>query len=187
MYRVYPRQPVPQLIFQSVEGGNWDIVNSNPEFMTLIVFYRGYHCSACRKYLTELDSKLDEFKKRGVDVVAVSADNTEKAKQAKEEWGIERLEIGCNLNLDTAQNWGLFISKGIKESEPEMFTEPGDFLIDKDKKLYSSSIQSAQYARPPIDDLIKALDFIKKENYPARGEVMEIMEPVGQPKGGRIE
>lgn len=187
MYRVYPREYVPELVFQTAEGNSWDLNNSQPEFMTMIVFYRGYHCPKCKKYITELESKLEEFKQRGIDVVAVSADKKEKVQKAREEWGISNLTLGCNLNLDTAQNWGLFISSGISESEPEYFSEPGMFLVDKEKKLYASSIQSVQFGRPHFDEILDALDYVKKQNYPARGEVTEIAEPVGQPRSGKIE
>lgn len=50
---------------------------------TLLMFYRGLHCPLCRAQLEELQRKLPEFEKCGVDVVAASADDQGRAERAK--------------------------------------------------------------------------------------------------------
>jgi len=47
-------------------------------------FIATLHCRICKGQLRELGSKLDEFNKRGVAVVAVSSDTKEQAAQTKE-------------------------------------------------------------------------------------------------------
>lgn len=136
----------------------------------MIVFYRGLHCPVCKKYLENLKSKLEDLSDRGVNVIAVSMDTEERAKRTGQEWDITDLPIGYELSEDSAREWGLFISEGIKEQEPEIFSEPGLFLIKADGSLYCSSVQTMPFARPHLDDLLKAVDFIKENNYPARGE-----------------
>ena len=72
--------------------------------------------------------------------------------------------------LEDAKTWGLYFSKAISDSEPELFSEPGLFLIKNDHSLYFSSIQTMPFARPKVEDLIKAIQFIKDKDYPARGK-----------------
>jgi hypothetical protein len=61
--------------------------------LLLLVFYRGLRCPICKTQLRELESKLEEFDKRGVAVVAVSSDTKERAAQTREAWGLTRLRI----------------------------------------------------------------------------------------------
>ena len=80
------------------------------------------------------------------------------------------MPIGYELSRKTAEEWGLYFSEGISDKEPELFSEPGMFLVNSDGKLYFSSVQTMPFARPSIEDVIKAVDFIKDKDYPARGE-----------------
>ena len=61
-----PRKPVPALSLDTVGGRRLALSDLKPEHFIMAVFYRGYHCPVCRKYLTELDGLVDEFSKRGV-------------------------------------------------------------------------------------------------------------------------
>jgi len=61
-------------------------------------------------------------------------------------------------------------SLAIKEGEPAQFSEPGLALVRADGTLYAIWIQSMPFARPHLNDVLSAIDFVIKENYPARGE-----------------
>jgi peroxiredoxin len=174
-----PRQPVPPLAVALAGGGKFDLATESPDKFVLIVFYRGLHCPLCRKQLTELEAKLPEFDKRGISVVAISADDTERAERTKAEWGLPKLRIGYGLPLNTARAFGLWISTsrgktsaGVEETS--LFNEPGLFLIKPDRTLYCASVQTMPFARPQFADLLGALDFIADKNYPARGEVVSL-------------
>lgn len=47
---------------------------------------------------------------------------------------------------------------------------PGLFLIKPDPTPYASSVISMPFARPHFSDVLNAIDFIVKNEYPARGE-----------------
>ncbi len=151
-------------------GDPWTLADRRPERFTTIVFYRGLHCPVCRTYLSELERKLDEFIRRGVDVIAVSGDDGERARRTAEEWKLERLTVGYGQSIASMREWGLFISHGIKEPEPELFGEPGFFLVRPDGTIYYAAVNSMPFGRPRLDDMLAALDFIIARNYPARGE-----------------
>lgn len=168
---VKPRTRAPQLSVATVGGGRWNLEESRPERFTVIFFYRGLHCPICRKQLSELDRKLGEFHRRGVEVVAISGDTHERAQQSKDEWHLERLTVGCQMSLETMREWGLFMSQAIKEGEPEYFSEPAVFIIGRDGRVFFEAINSAPFARPPIDALLDAIDYVTENDAPARGEV----------------
>ena len=174
-----PRQKVPKLTVPLAGGGTFDLAAEKPKNFTLVVFYRGLHCPQCRKQLTDLEAKLPEFDKRGVSVVAISADVAERGEKTKGEWSLPKLRIGYGLDLRVARAWGLWIStsRGMTSAgieETALFNEPGLFLVKPDGTLYCASVQTMPFARPQFSDLLAAIDFVTETNYPARGEVVTL-------------
>lgn len=165
-----PGSQAPELAVETLEGETWRLSERNPENFTLIVFYRGLHCPICRKQLQELTKKLDHFLANGVEVIAISGDQRDRAERSRREWQLGELRIGYGQNVESMRDWGLFISRSIKEGEPDLFGEPGLFLIRPDGTVYSEAIQSMPFARPPLDDLLGAISFVVKNGYPPRGE-----------------
>ena len=167
---ITPGEPAPELRLALAGDGEWQLANRHPEHFTLMVFYRGHHCPVCRKQLVELNRRLDEFTDRGVEVVAISGDTAERAEQSVEEWKIDRLPVGYGLSEREMREWGLFVSAAIKEGEPARFSEPALFLVKPDGTVFFESIQSLPWARPQLDDLLHAIDYVLEKEYPARGE-----------------
>jgi hypothetical protein len=64
----------------------------------------------------------------------------------------------------------LFVSRSIKDSEPELFGEPGLFLVRPDGTVYWEAISSMPFARPRFEDILLGLDRVAELDYPARGE-----------------
>jgi peroxiredoxin len=176
---LFPRQPVPDLTVPTVGGGTWSLKDQSPKHFTLISFYRGYHCPICSRYIGELDKKYDQFIEKGLSVVALSSDTEERAVKTKEEWKLENVPLGYGLALTKAREWGLFIStsKGktsIGVEEPALFSEPGLFLVRPDGMLYWSAVQTMPFARPHFTEILGALDMVIANDYPGRGEVIDL-------------
>lgn len=170
-----PRQATPDLTLPTLDHGTFTLSDAKPAQGTFLVFYRGVHCPVCIKQLTELSEKLGEFEKRGVQVVAITADGAERARDMADRIGNADLTIAYDLPLDQARDWGLYLSTSrgktsIGITEPDVFPEPGLFYVKPDQSLYFASIQTMPFARPPLDGILSALDFVAAHDYPARGE-----------------
>ncbi|MBM3370245.1 MAG: AhpC/TSA family protein [Betaproteobacteria bacterium] len=170
-----PRHPVPALSVPLAGGGRYVLGAAPAATSDLIVFYRGLHCPICAKYLIELERLMPEFENRGVQVVAVSSDHAERGKAMADKINAERLPVGYGLSLQSARQWGLYISTSrgqtsIGIEEPALFSEPGVFIVRPDGTLYYGSTQTMPFARPQFQDLLGAIDFAVSKNYPARGE-----------------
>ncbi len=175
MSRLIPRTKTPELEVETLTGGRWRLSAQRPRYFTMVVAYRGLHCPICRTYLAELDHKLEDFRSRGVDVIALSTDERDRAQAAKESWELKALLLGYGLTIEQARAWGLYISAGRGKTsagveEPALFNEPGLFLVRPDQTLYALSIASMPFARPHFDEILAAVDFIIDKDYPARGE-----------------
>ena len=170
-----PRQPVPALNVPLTSAGRFVLGAAPGEHFDLVVFYRGLHCPICAKYLLELERLAPEFASRGVSIVAVSSDNEERGKLMAEKVGASGVQFAYALSLGSARQWGLYIStsRGLTSigiEEPELFSEPGVFLVRPDGTLYYGAVQTMPFARPQFQDLLGAIDFAISKNYPARGE-----------------
>jgi alkyl hydroperoxide reductase subunit AhpC len=172
---IKPRQPVPELEFDTLRGGRWSLAAQAPQHFTMVVFYRGLHCPVCRRYLTELNGMIGEFDKRGIVTVVTSTDSRERAEQASTQWGMPNLNVGYGVPIEKAREWGLYVStsRGVTSvgvEEPPLFAEPGLFLVKPDRTLYWAVIQTMPFARPHFPEIAQAIDFALSKNYPARGE-----------------
>jgi peroxiredoxin len=167
---IKPREHAPELAVDLVGGGRWRLDGQQPESFTMVVFYRGLHCPVCRAQLSELNRRLDELTARGITAIAISGDTHERARRTVAEWHLDRLAVGYGLSEETACAFGLFLSRAIKDDEPALFSEAGLFLIRPDGTVYYAAINSMPLGRPRLDDVIAAIDYAAKADYPARGE-----------------
>jgi len=170
-----PRQPVPGLTVETLDNGAFDLSKDGAEFATLVVFYRGLHCPICATYLKELGRLTEEFAAKGVKTIAISSDDRDRTQQMADKVAKPGLRFGYGLPLPVAREWGLFISTSrgttsIGIEEPALFSEPGVFLVKPDGTLYFASVQTMPFVRPHFQEMVGALDFVQKNDYPARGE-----------------
>ena len=170
-----PNKPVPALELSLVGSGRFSLAAEKAQNFTMVVFYRGLHCPICRRYLSELETLLPEFEKRGVAVVAASSDAQDRAEQAKSGWGLAKLRIGYGLSIEEARKWGLYVSssKGPTPAgvvEPDLFNEPGLFIVRPDGTLYWGTTSTMPFGRPHFNEILQSLDFVISKNYPARGD-----------------
>ena len=170
-----PRYPVPALNVPLTTGGRFVLGAAPEQRFDLLVFYRGLHCPICAQYLIEIERLAPEFASRRVQVVAVSSDNEDRARQMAEKVKASGIKIAYGLSLRSARQWGLYISTSrgktsIGIEEPALFSEPGVFLVRPDGTLYYGAVQTMPFARPQFQDLLGAIDFAIAKDYPARGE-----------------
>lgn len=172
MKRPIPKQKAPELQFSLLDGTQWNLYQQTPKNFTLVVFYRGLHCPVCKKYLQQLRDLQSEFSARGVEVVAVSMDTEKRSRLSRQKWEVSDVDLGYGLDEETVRAWGLYLSKGVKDGEPDVFSEPGLFLIDGNHEVYYASMNSNPWGRPYLPSFVKAVDYIVTTGYPARGEMI---------------
>ncbi len=170
-----PRQKTPGLLVPTLSGNTFDLSAEKSERGVVICFYRGLHCPICANYLKELEKQTPAFAERGVTTIAVSSDGKERTQAMASKIEANALRFGYDLDLAKAREWGLYISTSrgttsIGIEEPALFSEPGLFLVTPEQTLYYGSVQTMPFVRPHFSELVGALDFAIKNNYPARGE-----------------
>ncbi len=84
----------PSLEILTVNGQIWKLAEQHPQNYTMILFYRGLHCPICQQQLGELEQRLEEFRKLGVEAIAISGDSQDRAQTTKQEWKVPHVNIG---------------------------------------------------------------------------------------------
>lgn len=177
MKKLMPGQKCPDLKVPLVQGGDWSLQTQSPQSFTMLVFYRGLHCPICRDHLRKLKSLKDSFEEKGVDVLILSSDVRERAQDACVSWDLTEFDFGYGLSFETAAEWGLYASKGIGATslgieEPDLFTEPGLFLVRPNGQLYFATVQTMPFTRPDFGQVLRAVEYAVSNEYPARGEAV---------------
>ncbi|SON57122.1 hypothetical protein HDIA_3581 [Hartmannibacter diazotrophicus] len=154
-----PGQPVPALQVGMVGGCCWRLSDQKPQHFTLVIAYRGGQCPDSISFLQDVDSRLGEFRRRGIAVVAISADPRQCAESTASELGLDRLPIGYGVSPDRAMAWGLEpLGKGHTDKTGCAAFNFGIFLVRPDGTLHTSYIQSKPGRLPTVNSVLKALD-----------------------------
>jgi peroxiredoxin len=172
-----PRHAVPSLDIPLVAGKRFVLGDAPAKQFDMLLFYRGLHCPICAKQLTEFEKHSSEFASRGVNIIAISTDTQERAIKMAEKTSANGVKFGYELSLQDARDWGLYLSESLGETsvgvdEPKIFSEPALYLIKPDSTLYYATVQTMPFSRPSASDMLAAIDYANKNDYPARGEYL---------------
>lgn len=164
-----PGSPSPELDVPLIRGGRWRLSEQRPDKFTLIQVFRGVHCSFCKPEVEKLQGMQDDFASIGIDTLAVSMDSEQRALQAVAEWQLGDLPLAYGMSEQQARNWGLFLSRRIKPVEPELFCEPGAFLVQPDGTLYAQFHSTTPWLRLDLDILYRGIQVAMQRGTPPRG------------------
>lgn len=170
---ILPTEQTPRLGLDLVGGGSTDdlmLATGAGGRFSLVVFFRGLHCPICRKQLAEIDRRLEDLRDAGIGrVVAVSMETADRSEQIFDQWHLKTVPVAHGLSEQAARDWGLNLSTAIKEGEPDLFNEPGVFILDNDGSLFWSSTATMPFGRPALDEIIAGVRYAQEYGYPARG------------------
>lgn len=161
---------LPSFTVSNLDGTTQTLVTPSSRW-TLLVIYRGKHCGRCKKYLNTLELMKDEWDAAGFDIVAVSADSVEKAKQDIAEFGWT-FPVTARLAESDMRKLGLYISDPLTPDEADArFAEPAVFCLRPDTSVQIATISNGPSARPDLAELLDGMIFTINHGKPARGTV----------------
>lgn len=160
----------PKITVPLVTGGEITIGGaSDTGRWTLVVVYRGRHCPLCVKYLATLQEMAEAFAGEGTDIIAVSGDGFEKAKEQMEV-GTLTIPLAYDLSIPQMQSMGLYISDPRSPEETNQpFPEPGLFVLRPEGTVQILDISNAPFSRPDLPSILRGITFGRDKGYPIRG------------------
>lgn len=112
----------------------------------LLIFFRGEWCQHCRKQLLELNNNYNWFKKRGIKIVAISADDILFTSILKE-------ILKTKFPVISDNRWRIFGSYGFEKSVNQKKIKPALFLFNSKHQTVYSYIGRNYRDRPTIGKL----------------------------------
>ena len=162
-----PGRSMPGIALDTLGGST--LALDEPGWRAIVV-YRGAHCPICKKYLTALEGMKSDFEAADVSLVAISADDAERARPFIEEAGFSS-PVGVGLTVPDMQRLGLYVSDPRSPEEaPAPFAEPGLFVVNADGILQIVDVANAPFVRPDMAQVLGGIGFVRDKGYPVRGD-----------------
>ena len=159
--------PIPEITLPTIDGGEAKIGGIKDRWQMIIV-YRGLHCPICKNYTAKIEALKDKFDELDTDILFVSGDNAEKAKNFADEVGLNR-PVAYDLSVAQMRQLGLYISEPRPTETDRPFPEPGLFVVNEKGQAHIVDISNAPFVRPEPELIIRGITHIKKNDYPIRG------------------
>ena len=140
-----------------------------PGAWQVVIVYRGLHCPLCNKYLKRLEELREGFTRANAELIAVSGDPLEKAREMVNRQGL-RFPVAYGLTIVQMRALGLYISDPRSAEETDRpFAEPATFALNDKGKLHLIEISNTPFNRADLAELLDSVEWIQENNYPIRG------------------
>lgn len=139
----------------------------------LLIFYRGNWCSHCKKHLSALQERLDQFNGKGVFVLVVSPETLEKTKETAQKFQtdfsivhdtdntiMENYKVAFDVNKENVTKYYEFVNQRIAEYNEEnnnVLPVPATYLIEKDGSISFVHYDPDYKKRSDLDEILKML------------------------------
>ena len=161
-----PGSKLPAITINTLTGGEIALDSAG---WKVIVVYRGAHCPMCRAFLTNLETQKDAFAAEGIEILAISADQADRAAPHIADIGFTST-VGVGLTVDQMRALGVFISSPMNAEEaPAPFAEPALFVINEQGTVQVVDVSNAPFARPDMASILGGIQYVTGHGYPIRG------------------
>ncbi|MFM7390153.1 MAG: peroxiredoxin family protein [Vampirovibrionales bacterium] len=142
--------PAPVDVVETAEGKPFSVQDAIGKHAQVLVFYQGVFCSVCQHQLESIQAKLDTFKKRGIQVAAISADDLADAKKRQGESGLTYPVIHDEKRT-------LIQAFGVANITRKNIAYPTVYFLDKEGRVLDV-YADAEMQRLEADGILKHLD-----------------------------
>ena len=143
------------------------------EKQIMLVFYRGNWCPYCRKHLKSLQENLEEFTKKGVYVIVVTPEVTDKTTETTEKLNatfsiiydkdnkiMNDYKVAFEVNETNVVKYFNFTKKKVEkynDKDNDVLPVPATYLINKDCKISYVQYDTDYTNRSDFKEILKSL------------------------------
>ncbi len=154
-------QLAPALVLGDAQRTTRDLSAQTSHGPVVVVFYLGFTCMACVTHLVELEAAMPQFRERGAEVWAISADSPEFSQERMSKYGHFQIPLLSDPAHAVATAFGAWkpIPGGEKDDGEALH---GTFLIDR-----GGSIRWVYLGDRPFEDIEALLDELDRLKDPS--------------------
>ncbi len=157
-----------------IETENFSLSQAVKEGPVVLIFYRGYWCPYCVRNLEEFEENLDQIRKRGARVVAVTPEGGEGAEKMKNkaEWSSTIVQdadhsimtdygvlFKVSEKYDRKIRLLLFTDIAEVNDDDESFLPiPAAYVIDQEQRVTYIHYDANYKKRASVEDILQAVE-----------------------------
>ena len=141
---------VPDFVLPTSEGSDLRLRDRASSYSTtILVFHRGYECTACRVQLAAFQSGYNDLRIEGAELLAVGIDNQLNTQRLAQQAGL-RFPMLYDESGTVASNYGIR-----DQLESELTT--AIFILDQDLNLILNPVGTTSDQVLPVQELLNAI------------------------------
>ncbi len=142
----------PTFTLPSVLHGDVSLSSFREDKAVVLVFYRAYWCTACRKQLNEINNRYEDFKNSGAEVLAITTDNLENTGTLIARSGYDFPILYTSRDNTIPKTYDRFNKFG------DSLASAAIFLIDTDGRIVWEDLGTNAYHFARSDEILKQLN-----------------------------
>ncbi|HVM32305.1 MAG TPA: peroxiredoxin family protein [bacterium] len=151
-------QKAPDFSLQSSDGRFLKSSDLQPGWYLVLIFYRGYWCSACQNQLLNLKDDFPKFAPLKATLAAVSVDSVEDSASFNQQWRFP-FPLLSDPELKLIDAFGARHPQG---HEGKDISHPAVVILDPNKIVRFKYIGQTPQDRPTDDEILYSLQQIEK-------------------------
>lgn len=156
--RTAPGALVDSFTLPDVRGGNVALEDVLSRARAVIVFYRGGWCPLCNRQLAELSSRYEEFRKAGLEILAVSNEEVTQGRRVLDQIG-PPFPLLLDSSSDVIGRLGLVVGKRDPLGwvlRKRGYAHPAVVIVDENRCIQWSYVGRTYRDRPSPDHILEA-------------------------------
>lgn len=179
-----PGDQFPSLTLDGIDGSPVRVGQHGA--WTLLLVYRGAHCSICKKFFHDVEKYRQAWKNLGIETIAACSDSASQVKTFLGEAGYQGPGAG-GLTIGQMRELGVWITdvdqSGLSHGHPE----PALFFIDPEGRVAAAQLATIAFFRPDLATLDMGLKFLVGRNIrPPYGRYQDVVTADSQLKTSRV-
>src|SRR5437588_9805096 len=153
--RLHNGERFPTITAPRVGGGEMTIPQDLAGRWAVLLFYRGHWCPYCRQQLLDFQRERAQLNELGVEVVGLSVDSLEQARQTVER---HRLTFPVLYGLDTREVAKMI---GASINEEPLYLQATGFVLGPEGTVAVAVYSSSAIGRLVVADTINFLKYLQ--------------------------
>lgn len=165
--------PAPEVSFVGEDGKEVALADLYKDQPVVVLFYRGYWCPVCNKYLSDFASRAEQIEEKGAKLVAITPESYDNVAKTVENTGAEftifsdpdgRVIEAFDVDFDVTKDYQNLVQEKLGTSIAEanasgetVLPVPATFIIDTDGTIVFRQFNPDYTQRASVEEIIKNL------------------------------
>ncbi|UOB17238.1 peroxiredoxin-like family protein [Abyssalbus ytuae] len=162
---------VPEVNLINEKGETVSLANLYEAKPLVVIFYRGYWCPVCNKYLSALTANVSQIEEKGAGIIAITPETYENIAKTREKTGLsipvyydkdgaamKAFDVDFAVTTQYDEKIQEKLNASIKETngaDTSFLPVPATYIIDKEGKIIYKQFDPDYHNRASAEEILK--------------------------------